>query len=57
MATPFKEKGFLNPDLGMKYRNVVLARGGAVEELNMIREFLGREPRMEPFLEHLGLSK
>jgi hypothetical protein len=27
-----------------------------VDEMQMVKDYLGREPSMEPFLEHLGLS-
>ncbi len=56
MFTPFKEKGLLNNDAGMYYRNHVLSRGGTMDELEMIKGYLGREPKMEPFLEYLGLK-
>ena len=46
----------LNPEAGMYYRKKILSRGGTVDELEMVRDYLGREPRMEPFLKHLGLE-
>ena len=54
--TKFKAAGPLNPEVGKLYRQKILARGGSVEEMDMLKDFLGREPQMEPFLEHLGLS-
>ena len=54
--TKFKEAGPLNPQVGQLYREKILGRGGSVEEMDMLKDFLGREPRMEPFLEHLGLT-
>lgn len=57
MASKFKETGFLNPETGMKYRRAILARGGTMDGLDLVRGFLGREPDMKAFLEHLGLKR
>lgn len=56
MFQRFAELGMLNPAAGRAYRKKILARGGTVDEMEMVREFLGREPRMEPFLKNLGLK-
>jgi len=56
MFTRFRQQGPLNPAIGMEFRDKVLSRGGSVEEMDMLTGFLGREPRMAPFLEHLGLT-
>jgi thimet oligopeptidase len=52
----FKELGLLNPEAGMRWRKAVLSRGGTVDGMDMIHDFLGREPRMTAYLEHLGLK-
>ncbi|MFO0840343.1 MAG: M3 family metallopeptidase [Phycisphaerae bacterium] len=52
----FKELGMLSPEAGMYYRKKILARGGTVDEIDLVRDYLGREPDMKPFLEHLGLK-
>jgi thimet oligopeptidase len=53
----FREHGGpLNVETGKRWRDTVLARGGSVEEIDMLKDFLGREPRKEPFLEYLGLT-
>jgi len=57
MFTRFKEHGLLNPEAGMYYRKKILARGSTIDELDMVKDYLGREPKMEAFLEHLGLSE
>ena len=46
----------MNVETGKRWRDTVLARGGSVEEIDMLKDFLGREPRKEPFLEYLGLT-
>lgn len=56
MFERFKQLGMLNPEAGMYYRGKILARGGTIDEMDMVRDYLGREPRMEPFLATLGLS-
>ena len=56
MFQRFKELGMLNPDAGMYYRNKILSRGGTMKEQDMLRDYLGREPNMEAFLAHLGLT-
>lgn len=56
MFERFKQLGMLDPEAGMYYRRKILARGGTIDELEMVKDYLGREPRMEPFLAQLGLS-
>jgi thimet oligopeptidase len=56
VASKVREMGMLSPEAGERLRKTILSRGGSVEEDQMLRDFLGREPRMEPFLEHLGLE-
>lgn len=56
MFERFEEKGILNPEAGAYYRDKILARGGSMDELPMLRDYLGREPRMDAFLRHLGLE-
>lgn len=46
----------LNGDVGVRYRDIVLSRGGLYEIDDNLREFLGREPNNEAFLRELGLS-
>jgi thimet oligopeptidase len=53
----FEEMGVLNPEAGRYYRAKVLGRGGTIDEMAMLRDYLGREPNMEAFLKHLGLSQ
>lgn len=57
MFQRFKELGMLSPEAGAYYRKKILARGGTIEEIDMVKDYLGREPRMDAFLAHLGLSE
>ena len=56
MYQRFEEKGVLSPETGAYYREKILGRGGSMEEMDMLRDYLGREPSMDAFLKHLGLS-
>ena len=42
---------------GARYRAIVLARGGSVDAKVFLRQFLGREPSLQPFLKAKGLDK
>lgn len=45
----------MDPKTGMRYRNSILANGGSRDELEIVKEFLGREPNQEAFFKSLGL--
>ncbi len=55
MFTRFEQKGILTQEAGMYYRKKILARGGSMDEMEMLRDYLGREPNSEAFFKHLGL--
>ena len=55
MAVHFKEKGMLNPEAGMDYRRKVIGKGGTRDAIDSLRDYLGREPKLDSFLIHLGL--
>ncbi len=57
MFQRFEEKGIMSPEAGRYYRDKILARGGTMDEMDMLRDYLGREPRTDAFLKHLGLKK
>ncbi|KAG5950052.1 hypothetical protein E4U53_005523 [Claviceps sorghi] len=50
----FKEDPW-NGTVGRRYRELVLQRGASQEELQTLREFLGRDPSSEAFYQELGL--
>ena len=56
MFQRFKELGMLNPEAGAYYREKILARGGSMDAIDLVRDYLDREPNMEAFLAQLGLS-
>lgn len=55
MFSVFEKNGIMDPETGMRYRNIILANGGNRDELEMVKEFLGREPNQEAFFKSLGL--
>lgn len=44
-----------SPEIGQKYIDTVLSKGGSEDPMNLLRNFLGREPRSDAFLKNLGL--
>ena len=56
MFQRFQQLGMLDPKAGMYYRERILAKGGTQDEMEMVKDYLGREPQKEPFLKYLGLS-
>lgn len=56
MFQRFEEKGLLSPEAGQYYRSKILARGGSMDEMAMLKDYLGREPKMDAFLRRLGLT-
>lgn len=55
MFARFKKEGLLNAQTGMEYRQWILEKGSSIEEIDLVRGFLGREPNNEAFLKEIGL--
>ena len=51
----FEEKGVLDPATGARFRDEVLAVGGARPAAESFRAFRGREPRVDALLRHNGM--
>ena len=56
MFSRFAEEGVLSTEVGTAYRREVLEPGGTRDAMDMVRDFLGREPRSNAFLRKLGLE-
>jgi thimet oligopeptidase len=52
MLSPFKAN-MLDPEVGARYRDAILAQGGQDEEMNLVKRFLGREPSNEAFFQEI----
>jgi len=48
MLSPFKAN-MLDPKVGARYRDTILAQGSQEEEMALVRRFLGREPSNQAF--------
>jgi len=51
----FKKNGIFNPEVGKRYIDKVLSRGGSIDEEMQVKEFLGREVSNQSFLKRIGL--
>jgi thimet oligopeptidase len=56
MFSRFEQEGVLSPKVGMDYRTKILGPGGSKDPMDMLRDFLGREPNEEAFLKFLGIA-
>ncbi len=52
----FEEEGVMSGEVGRRFRDVVLARGGSREPMDLFVEFRGREPSQEALLRHHGIG-
>ena len=52
----FKQNGGLKRENGDRFRKALLSRGGADEAMNLFRNFIGRDPNLEPLLVRRGLN-
>lgn len=53
--TRFKEKGVFSAEVGAELREKILARGDSADPDELFRDFMGRPPRVDAFLERSGL--
>jgi thimet oligopeptidase len=56
MFTMFKKGGLENPEVGMRYRKIILEKGATEEPDQLIREFLGRPVDISAFDEYIGVT-
>jgi oligopeptidase A len=51
----FEERGVLNPEIGARFRDEVLAMGGSRPALESFIAFRGRPPSIDALLRHHGM--
>ena len=51
----FKNEGILNSDVGNRYRELILEKGGSEDPMKLIINFLEREPNSDAFYSSIGL--
>lgn len=54
MFDTIKKHGLLNPEIGQRYVAEVISRGGSCDPNELLINFLGREPKVEAFMERMG---
>ncbi|MEM1141549.1 MAG: M3 family metallopeptidase [Pseudomonadota bacterium] len=52
-----KENGGLTRANGDRFRETLLSKGGSKEAMQLFRDFVGRDPNIQPLLERRGLVK
>jgi peptidyl-dipeptidase Dcp len=53
----FKEHGALKRENGDRFRAMLLSRGGSADALGLFKNFVGRDPYVEPLLKRRGLDR
>jgi Zn-dependent oligopeptidase len=56
MFSRFEEEGYTDAGVGRDYRRSILERGGQLDGMDLLRDFLGREPNDAAFLRNLGID-
>lgn len=56
MFSVFAEEGVTNPEVGTRYRTKVLEPNATKDAIDLLRDFLGREPNDKAFLTDIGLD-
>ena len=49
MFSIFDKNGIMDVNTGLRYRDIILSNGGSRDELEMVVEFLGRQPSQDAF--------
>ncbi|MEM7151278.1 MAG: M3 family metallopeptidase [Myxococcota bacterium] len=54
--TRFRNEGLFSPDVGAQFRESILSKGDSRDPMDLYRDFMGREPSVQPLLERSGLA-
>ncbi len=55
LFSAIKPHGLTNKEIGMKYADLVLSKGGSKEPEELLEDFLGRKPSSKAFFEDIGI--
>ncbi len=55
MFSVFKKNGIMDQKTGLRYRDIILAKGSSEPEIDLVKDFLGREPDPDAFIKDLGV--
>ncbi len=56
MFTRFEKEGIMNKKTGADYKKWILEKGGSMEEIDLVKGFLGRAPNNKAFLKEIGVQ-
>jgi len=56
MFSVFQKNGVMDTNTGIRYRKEILEIAGSINETQMLRNFLGREPNADAFMKSLGIK-
>ena len=56
LSSLFKINGVMDVKTGLSYRNNILEKASTIDEKDMLKNFLGREPNSDAFLKSLGIK-
>lgn len=56
MFSVFQKNGVMDVPTGIRYRKEILEKGATMQEMDELRNFLGREPNNAAFLKSLGIE-
>jgi len=56
MFSVFEKNGVMDDATGLRYRDIILSNGGSRDELEMVVEFLGRQPNQDAYFKSIGLD-
>ena len=57
MFSVFEKNGVMDVKTGISYKKNILEKGSTIEETEMLKNFLGREPNSKAFLKSLGIKQ
>jgi thimet oligopeptidase len=56
LFTRFQKAGVLSSRVGKDYRKWILEKGSSIDELQLVKNFLGRKPNNKAFLKSIGVK-